>query len=95
MERRGWSNAGAIDHRGNDERRRHRDGEAQQQTARPEKIAVSAKFPPARSTMMPASFRPSPVSVTTPTMIPDGGVDGRNRQDADGAAASASHSDAG
>ena len=40
------------------------------QTASAEYSTVSTSVPPASATISPAIFRPSPVSVTTPTMMP-------------------------
>ena len=39
-------------------------------TANAEYSTVRKSCPPAKATMSPAIFRPSPVSVTVPTMIP-------------------------
>ena len=41
-----------------------------------EKMAVRSRLPPAKSTMMLASFRPRPVSVMTPTISPAAAMTG-------------------
>ena len=41
-----------------------------------EKMAVKIRLPPAKSTMMFASFRPSPVRVMIPTIMPAAAITG-------------------